>query len=435
MKGFILIIFLLIAMYSSERVDTLKVSLYPVIPAATETLLEVLKLKFEKRNPDIKLELRKFDSEGDYYNEEYLESLFTKEGYDVIEIDNMFLGHFINNDLLDKIEYDLKNAKWNDYAKSIVKIKGDKKRIYAIPHWLCKSFIFSRDEKIEEEISIKKYFEENSARFPNKPMFAGTVMETWFNSLMYFGSSAYKKLGKYSNYNETWERLYNLPVLKKGSSTLETFSKFCVLNNDTQSVYEKQVEYFHRLDLPYQNFIEDKVVSYSAFGETLHSILSDIQDDQKIFLNDLRFTNKFYQDALPMTSLDVFILRKNVTSEKKRNVMKFLEFINSYEITKLISLHKDSLETNRIPRFLFPANLDHSHKLIHASRKYGEYYRKFKFYFANGSALPINGFVQSKQYLYPHIFSSVFGGLPIPVSKKSQIGSSYPLKNQRYYRK
>lgn len=131
---------------SDDKPRTLRVVLYPIIPAFDDFASQ-LKRDFETKNPAIRIEY--IDLRANYYDP-YYEGFVGSTSADVYELDSVFLQDFVRagkiqalpKELASEIDFYLDNAR-----------RGSKvgETIYGLPHWVCSNFMLFRTPDKEFE--------------------------------------------------------------------------------------------------------------------------------------------------------------------------------------------------------------------------------------------------------------------------------------------
>jgi thiamine pyridinylase len=164
---------------------TLNVILYSVIPTdptvGYEPLVRGVTLRYQAQHPEVLLNLV-LDPAIDIYDFDSLkDSVLGKDGFDVAELDTVFLRFLVSNDLITpaKIEGD---EPW-PIAKESVVIDG---KTYAVPSWLCSDFLFSADpglDSFDTFPKLKEFFSKVAA--DNRPALVGDLDGSWTIPALY----------------------------------------------------------------------------------------------------------------------------------------------------------------------------------------------------------------------------------------------------------
>jgi thiamine pyridinylase len=165
----------------------LKVNLFPCLPHSDGStgfkgLTARIKEEFEKANPDVELQLTLDDNDcNSFYNLDHYKQWLQRD-YDVVEPDTLFLTALVDADLIDPWP-DPDFADWARFDKSAAQVRG---KTYAMPHWLCGYFIFTRNRNVADAkdggslISALKAANSTVPKITGNLSLAGTALaSTW----------------------------------------------------------------------------------------------------------------------------------------------------------------------------------------------------------------------------------------------------------------
>lgn len=131
---------------------TLNVILYSAIPTdptrGYEPLVRGLTLRYQSKHPDVLLNLvlnpDPFNSAVDLYDFDNLSTnLLGPNGFDVAEIDTVFLTYLVNKNLISPAQI-TGDEPW-PVAKDAATVNGV---LYGVPSWLCSDFLFGLDADV-----------------------------------------------------------------------------------------------------------------------------------------------------------------------------------------------------------------------------------------------------------------------------------------------
>ncbi|HEX8614401.1 MAG TPA: hypothetical protein VF800_24245 [Telluria sp.] len=141
-------------LFNSRQTRVLNVSLYPYLPALPPTNLEgladyVIKT-YQEDNPQVLLNLT-MDGAGPIkiYSFDDLPDYLNDQGFDVMELDMMYLGFLVDKGLINRQERP--SGSPLPVALAASSVDGV---LYAIPSWLCMDFLYSTNPALQQVSSL-----------------------------------------------------------------------------------------------------------------------------------------------------------------------------------------------------------------------------------------------------------------------------------------
>jgi hypothetical protein len=129
-------------LWNGKQNRVLNVSLYPDIPSHPNgnfsALLDHVVNVFQVAHPDVLLNAVVLDDDSKIYDFDLLSKQFTSTGYDVIELDTLFIGYLASNGLITPVK--ITGEAPLPVALAASTYNGV---LYGVPSWLCMDFIFS----------------------------------------------------------------------------------------------------------------------------------------------------------------------------------------------------------------------------------------------------------------------------------------------------
>lgn len=160
----------------------LNVSLYPWLPTIPgdrfENLTQHVINRFQRQNPDVLLNAV-LSQEVDIYDYDTLATLAGPEGFDILEIDMLYLGHLVDLNLINPAN--IPNSVL-PVARMAAKVNGVE---YAVPTLLCFDFVFALDDEIHNVDSLDELLIFLDDQDPQKVNLAATLNGTWRLVTMY----------------------------------------------------------------------------------------------------------------------------------------------------------------------------------------------------------------------------------------------------------
>jgi hypothetical protein len=136
---------------NGQQVRVLNASLYPYVPNLPgwdfSNLLAKITLTYQAQNPQVVLNVSMTET-TDIYSFTSLPKLLGKGGFDVMELDMLYLGFLASSGLINPAKP--VGDKPFPVALAAASFGGT---LWAIPSWLCMDFIYSRDPGIQQVTS------------------------------------------------------------------------------------------------------------------------------------------------------------------------------------------------------------------------------------------------------------------------------------------
>jgi thiamine pyridinylase len=317
----------------------LKVNLFPYLPHGSngfQQLTARIKQEFAKANPGVELQLTLDDNDSNnfYSLENYKKWL--QEDYDVVEPDTLFLTALVNAGLIDAWP-DPDIANWPRPDKSAARVRG---KTYAMPHWLCGYFIFTRNHTVAAAKDGDSLVAALAAADAALTKITGNFKSTWDSPCLYL---------------DCWEETY---APKDPSIAVSTNLDSEVIRELRQ--FAKQGESNGRnpcLDGTYKDnkkaaiqFANRQTEATFGFSETLFYILSNAPNDGSVTIHSLNLGKAEH----PLLFMDGFVLRRGLTEPQRRAALRFVEYMEDPATYRWIIMGEDIAE-NRVPRYLIPA--------------------------------------------------------------------------------
>ncbi|WP_240355850.1 hypothetical protein [Pectobacterium polaris] len=139
---------------NGQQTRVLNVSLYPYLPTLPtdnfESLVAWVVQTWQSQHPEVLLNAV-LSQEVNIYDFATLKTLLGKEGFDVIELDLLYLGYLADNKLINPAQI-AGDMPW-PVAKEGATYKG---QLWAIPSWLCMNFLYSFDPAIAQQKNLSQ---------------------------------------------------------------------------------------------------------------------------------------------------------------------------------------------------------------------------------------------------------------------------------------
>jgi thiamine pyridinylase len=167
---------------NGTQTRVLNVSLYPWLPTIPgdrfEELTKHVINRFQRQNPDVLLNAV-LSQEVDIYDYDSLATLAGPDGFDILEIDMVYLGYLVDLGLINPAQVPNNVL---PVARMAVTIDGVE---YAVPTLLCFDFVFALDDQIHQVQSLDDLLAFLDDQDPQKVDIAGIFNGTWRTVTMY----------------------------------------------------------------------------------------------------------------------------------------------------------------------------------------------------------------------------------------------------------
>ena len=166
-----------LVLWNGQQNRVLNVSLYPYIPQLASlnfsNLTAYVTQTFQSQNPQVLLNAV-MNGNLDIYSYTGLPALLNAGGFDVIELDMLYLG-FIQSGNLITPQTISGDTPW-PVAQQAASIGG---QLWAIPSWLCTNFLFSYDSGVDSVVTLANYLTYAASRSNNLPEIATNLVGSW----------------------------------------------------------------------------------------------------------------------------------------------------------------------------------------------------------------------------------------------------------------
>jgi len=372
----------------TEAQRTLNIMLYPYIPDANNDnfagYVARIEEEFESQNPDIDLILE-MDVADNTYDLATLESLYTADGPDAIEIDLMMLGYVVEQGWASPIEnYDTSNLLQLPITASTID-----ETLYAMPSRICSLYLFSYEENIAQATDSTDLIEQISIDNPQGEergllgeFYGETSLPTYYTS--FYG-------GIYGNTDLSVA--FSDPT---DEQTIEIMSELfgdCTFEGENWCLSD---HYKSEAGAP-QDFSNGESLAYIGFSESLNYMLN--VNEQEVYIEPAPFGNTidpiFYTDAFTVNTAAC-------TGQCAADAQTFAQYYASVDTQLWTNLAWDA--ENSPPRYLLSANqafYDQDAVLD------DPYYQSFETALSGGFPFPSEGFPEARDTMFPEICESI----------------------------
>lgn len=354
----------------SDEKTTLRVNLFPYLPDAAGDNLKGMaariKQEFEKQSPSINLEIT-LSKDNDFYDLENYKKWMSS--FDLIEPDTLFLTDLVVPEELIEEWGKVSESDWQPPARLAAKVNG---KVYAIPHWMCGYFLFSRDPKIAKARNLKDLVAILQATHGNMPEIAGNLFSSWDTPALYLDS---------------WEDNHSPADPRQAISTsldaetiltLKEFSDQCNWEGKNPCLDKS----YKDNTLAQTRFAKKEVETAFGFSESLFDILKSAGVDRSIILSTLVLGKGDH----PLLFTDGFVMPKGRSKEVKSAAAAFVRYMQRPETYTWIVLSQDA--AGAPGRYLTPATIS---AFASEPIKSDPYYQGIQATIAKGSNFPNSG--------------------------------------------
>lgn len=171
----------------------LRVSMFPWIPDvgndAHARYISWVEERFERENPDIDLVLAAMDPNSEMHYDSAAVDLALRNTYDVIEIDTILLGEVVALGHVRPVAARLPNGT-HPAAERAVALTEPSGNQWAIPHWMCGHFAFTRDHAVAAATTVDDFAALTRALPGPHPDLLGDWSGSWDFGAFYLTASA-----------------------------------------------------------------------------------------------------------------------------------------------------------------------------------------------------------------------------------------------------
>ncbi|MEM9290982.1 MAG: hypothetical protein AAGD01_04815 [Acidobacteriota bacterium] len=253
----------------SPQAQTLRVALFPWIPDAAEdefaSLRSSLEKEFERRHPEIDLELRLKLYDDSYYSPAKVAAWLASGDYDLVEIDTVILGDLLEADVL--APWPTQNA--GDFfpaaaSAATVTEKGeegqeDKVTWWGVPHLLCGFFLVTHSESIDEASTIDELIAAVEAT--GQPVY-GNFDSSWDLPSLYLDSRVDHDFDP-----DDLDEAIRPPLDEATATSVDRFADLCQVGDKNPCV---DGTFSNDFDGPVQRFVDGETAGYWGYSERLH---------------------------------------------------------------------------------------------------------------------------------------------------------------------
>jgi thiamine pyridinylase len=376
-------------METADTQRTLNIMLYPYIPDSNNDNFAAYKQRieeeFEALNPDIDLILE-MDVSVNTYDLATLESLYTVDGLDAIEIDLMMLGYVVEQGWVSPItDYDLENI-----LALPIKAATIENTLYAMPSRICSLYLFAYDSDITQAIDSTDLVERINAANPGGALrgllgefYGETSLPTYYTS--FFG-------GIYGN--AELSAAFANPTDETTIQIMGDLFNDCTFEGENWCLSD---HYKSEAGAP-QDFANGDSIAYIGFSESLNYML-EANSEGVPNIEPAPFGTTidpiFYTDAFTINTA-------SCTGQCAEDAETFAQYYASVDTQVWTNFGLDA--PGSPPRYLLSANAEFYNQPMYLD---DPYYSMFGQAIESGFPFPSQGFPEARDTMFPEICSAL----------------------------
>lgn len=220
---------------NGQQTRVLNVSLYPYLPTLPtdnfEGLVAHVVQTYQAQNPQVLLNAV-LNQNVNIYSFTELPQLLSAQGFDVIELDTLYLGFLADSGLINPAQ--ITGEQPLPVAINAASYQG---QLYGIPSWLCMDFIYSASSAIQQQTSLSQLLQFLGTQPSNRPELVGTYNGSWRLPSIYI--NGYVQTYGYGQIAQSMQMPPNNTVI----GNLVSLSNTCAyqnVNNCTNDYYHNQ---------------------------------------------------------------------------------------------------------------------------------------------------------------------------------------------------
>ena len=279
--------------------------------------------EFQQENPDILLNLR-LDQNIEVYDNEALANYLGTGGFDVMELDFLYLGYLAQNKLITPLYgYDTSNTLPS--ALEIAMVDGT---LWGMPTWLCTDFLFSYSSAIHNINTSRELRGFLKGYPPTQVHYAGKLQGTW--EIPSFYISSYWQTYPQRTIAQAIQMPPD-PIVVDNMYQLTPPCDFNGTDNCINGVYEG--------DMAAREFAAKKASSTSGFGETSFYIELFQDHDLPLYAQPIPWGNQIrpllYADAFAASSANC------AADPCASDSRKFINFMSTDTVKNMFAFSED----------------------------------------------------------------------------------------------
>jgi len=220
---------------NGQQTRVLNVSLYPYLPTLPtddfESLVAHVVQTYQAQNPQVLLNAV-LNQDVNIYSFTDLPQLLNAQGFDVIELDTLYLGFLAGNGLINPAQ--ITGDQPLPVAINAASYQG---QLYGVPSWLCMDFVYSANSAIQQQTSLGKLLQFLAAQPNSRPELVGTYNGSWRLPSIYI--NGYVQTYGYGQIAQSMQ----MPPDNAVITNLVSLSNTCAyqnVNNCTNNYYHNQ---------------------------------------------------------------------------------------------------------------------------------------------------------------------------------------------------
>ncbi|MEM1181313.1 MAG: hypothetical protein AAGM22_23425 [Acidobacteriota bacterium] len=343
----------------SDGRSVLRVALFPWIPDAAgdgfAALRRNLESEFERRHPDVDLEIRLKPWDDSYYSPAKIAGWLAGGEFDLVEIDTVILGDLVEAEVIEPWPPQDASTFFRAAVDgaSIVANPGGDRTWWGVPHLMCGYFLVSQSDRIDGAPSIDEVT--SAVREDGRPLL-GNFDSSWDLPSLYLDARVDNGFDP-----ADLRRAVEPPLDPATAGAVEKLAALCARDGQNPCV---DGTYSDAWDGPVEAFVAGDASGYWGYSERLHLTVKSLRENpaaaSKVRITDLRIaTLPLGSEATPLLFTDALVRRRGCGAEGscRRASVAFAEFMNSDWANRQVLLSGDaaSIGEAAVPRYLLPA--------------------------------------------------------------------------------
>jgi thiamine pyridinylase len=372
-----------------SAITVLKVAPFPYLPDSVgdqyKSLFQFITDQFEMAYPNIRLELRPLNTSDGFYVMPTLAQWLASDGsgYDVVEIDTVLLGDLVNVGLIAP-QFSLPDNHSDWHPATVTSVQFNQ-ALYAYPHLMCATFLFTRDEQAAKATTIDQLTYVLGSTPTTNYRLVGNLDSSWV--------LPGRLIHSYQDSSDPRSNVAAFALHRHESSSFELVHKLARLcdringeNHCLDGTFDIDP------DMPALLFARKQADAMFAYSEQLFIILKNGASDDYDNIKMTPLPAGLLHNQ-PLFSTDAYVFRKNMSEDVLNAARSFVDFMATPRMQAAVVGSGDSPFPNTIPRYLLPISQNaYNEPLLANNRFYQDFFRNL-----TGFSLPTVGFFNTRK--------------------------------------
>ncbi|CAF3923157.1 unnamed protein product [Rotaria sp. Silwood2] len=380
-----------IRMHDSEKTNLtdLRVAPFPYLPDSVgdqyKSLVQFITDEFQSIHPNIRLHLRPLNISDGFYAMPTLTQWLRSDDYeyDVVEVDTVVLGDLVSAGLIaPQRPRSSKRSDWHSAAATSVEFN---QAVYAYPHLMCVTFLFTRDEKVAQVSTINQLIDVLGDKATVNYRLVGNLDSSWVlpSRLIHCSQD--------SNDSGSNSAAFALHAYEHSSfECVRKLARLCDRTGEENHCLDGTFD--QKPDMPALLFANKQADAMFAYSEQLFTILKNGAPDDYNKIKMIPFPAGTLHNQ-PLFAVDAYVFRRNMSNEVLNAARAFVEFMATPRMQATVVASGDNTNRSSIPRYLLPISKNaYDEALLVHNRFYQGFFRNL-----TGFPLPNAGFLNTRK--------------------------------------